>query len=263
MMRSSLSADRQAPTIKNIKYIRMKIALAGYGKMGKAIERIAIERGHEITLRTGRANQEELNRDKLSGTDVVIEFSSPEAAFGNVSRCLSAGVPVVCGTTGWNAQLAEAEALCLAHRSAFLQASNFSIGVNVFFALNGILARMMNAYPEYEVTLEETHHIHKKDAPSGTAISIAEKILANLDRKKKWTETQPNTPDELSIIAHRAGEVPGTHVVKYHSPIDDIELIHTAHNRDGFALGAVVAAEFLKGKQGIFKMSDVLGLKDC
>jgi 4-hydroxy-tetrahydrodipicolinate reductase len=241
----------------------MRIALAGYGKMGKTIERIALERGHEISLRTGRANQDELNRDKLSGTDVVIEFSSPESAFGNVSKCLAVGIPVVCGSTGWNEQLEQANALCIAHQTAFLHASNFSIGVNIFFSINAALARIMNTYPEYEVTLEEIHHTHKKDAPSGTAISIAEKILANLNRKNIWVNTQPKAPNELSIIAHRVGEVPGTHSVKYHSPIDDIELIHTAHNREGFALGAVVAAEFLKGKQGIFKMSDVLGLKDC
>lgn len=238
----------------------MKIALVGYGKMGKTIERIAIDRGHEIVLRISSSNRNELDQEHLSQADVVIEFTNPEAAFENVQKCLSAGKPVVCGSTGWNDKLAEAQKICLDNNTALLQSSNFSIGVNVFFEINSILAKIMNVYPEYEVSIDETHHTHKKDAPSGTAITIAEKILENLDRKKLWVKTQPNDPQELSITAYRIDEVPGTHLVKYSSAIDDIELTHTAHNRDGFALGAVVAAEFLHGKKGIFEMKDVLGL---
>lgn len=238
----------------------MKIALVGYGKMGKTIERIAQQRGHEVVLRITSSNQNELSKENLMKADVVIEFTSPESAFENVQKCLQAGTPVVCGSTGWNDKLEIAKETCMAHHTALLQSSNFSIGVNVFFEINAILAKMMNAYPEYEVSIEETHHTHKKDAPSGTAISIAERILENLNRKNIWVKTQPNATNELSIIAHRIDEVPGTHLVKYSSDIDDIELIHTAHNRDGFALGAVVAAEFLGDKKGVFTMKDVLGL---
>ena len=238
----------------------MKIALVGYGKMGKTIERIAIERGHEVVLKISSSNKNELTKEHLAMADVVIEFTNPEVALENVQQCLSAGIPVVCGSTGWNDQLDQAYKTCAENNTAMLQSSNFSIGVNVFFEINSLLAQMMNTLPEYEVSIEETHHTHKKDAPSGTAITIAEKILANLDRKKKWANTQPNGADDLSITAHRKDEVPGTHLVKYSSVIDDIELIHTAHNRDGFALGAVVSAEFILGKKGIFTMKDVLGL---
>lgn len=238
----------------------MKIALVGYGKMGKTIERIAIERGHEVVLRINSSNQGELNADNLAHADVVIEFTNPEAAFENVRKCLLAKTPVVCGSTGWNEKLAEAHKICLENNTAMLQSSNFSIGVNVFFEINALLANMMNQYSNYDVSIEETHHTHKKDAPSGTAITIAERILAQLERKKTWSITQPFAANELSIIAHRIDELPGTHLVKYSSAIDDIELIHTAHNRDGFALGSVVAAEFLMDKKGIFTMKDVLGL---
>ena len=238
----------------------MKIALIGYGKMGKTIERIAQERGHVIVLRISSSNQNDLIKENLIKADVAIEFTNPESAFENVQKSLQAGLPIVCGSTGWNDKLELARKTCIEHDAALLQSSNFSIGVNVFFEINALLAQMMNAYPEYEVSIEETHHTHKKDAPSGTAISIAERILENLNRKKIWVKTQPKEDNELSIIAHRIDEVPGTHSVKYSSAIDDIELIHTAHNRDGFALGAVVAAEFLAGKKGVFNMKDVLGL---
>jgi 4-hydroxy-tetrahydrodipicolinate reductase len=238
----------------------MKIALIGYGKMGRTIERIAQQRGHEIVLRISSSNQNDLSKENLIKADVAIEFTNPESAFENVQKALQAGMPIVCGSTGWNDKLELAKEICIAHNAALLQSSNFSIGVNVFFEINSILARMMNAYPEYDVRIEETHHTHKKDAPSGTAISIAERILKNLNRKEIWVETQPNDDNELSILAHRIDEVPGTHSVKYTSDIDDIELIHTAHNRDGFALGAVVAAEFLAEKKGVFNMKDVLGL---
>lgn len=238
----------------------MKIALVGYGKMGKAIERIALDRGHEIVLRIDSKTRSLLDSPEIRRADVVIEMTHPEAAFDNVSRCLNAGVPVVCGSTGWNERVPEAQKLALRNGTAFLQSSNFSIGVNVFFSINATLAAIMNHYPQYEVSMEEIHHIHKKDKPSGTAITLAERIIQHLDRKKSWVESQPGVPELLSIHPIREDEAPGTHSVKYSSPIDDIELIHTAHNRDGFALGAVVAAEFLQGKSGIYGMNDVLGL---
>lgn len=239
----------------------MDIALIGYGKMGKAIERICLQRGHRVILRIGRSNREELRN--LGQADVAIEFTNPEAAYGNVRSCIQAGVPVVCGSTGWNEHLPEAEQYCLEQGGALLQASNFSIGVNLFFELNARLARMMNACPEYVVSMEEIHHVQKKDAPSGTAITIAERILAELDRKHSWTINMPAEDAELPIHVVRTDEVPGTHLVRYCSPIDDIELIHTAHNRDGFAVGAVLAAEFLKDKKGVFNMRDVLGIQSA
>jgi 4-hydroxy-tetrahydrodipicolinate reductase len=238
----------------------MKIALVGYGKMGKTIERIALERGHEILLRVDSKNRSVLYGEQIKSADVVIEMTNPEAAFENVTACLKAGVPVVCGSTGWNERVPEARELAKQCQTAFLQTSNFSIGVNIFFSINAALATIMNQYPQYEVSMEEIHHVHKKDHPSGTAITLAERIIEQLDRKKSWVESQPGIPELLSIHPIREEEAPGTHSVKYSSPVDDIELIHTAHNRDGFALGAVVAAEFLKGKTGIFGMNDVLGL---
>lgn len=238
----------------------MKIALVGYGKMGKAIERIALERGHHILFRVDSKNRSILYGEQIKSADVVIEMTNPEAAFENVAACLKSGVPVVCGSTGWNDRLPEAKALAKQYNTAFLQTSNFSIGVNVFFSINAALAAIMDQYPQYEVSMEEVHHVHKKDKPSGTAITLAERIIEKLTRKKNWVESQPGIPDLLSIHPIRQEEAPGTHSVKYSSPIDDIELIHTAHNRDGFALGAVVAAEFLDGKTGIFGMNDVLGL---
>jgi len=238
----------------------MNIALIGYGKMGHAIEQIAIERGHTIVLKITTSNKEELNEFSLNNVDVAIEFTRPDSARENVSICLEAGVNVVCGTTGWNEELAEVEKLAISKSRALLQASNFSIGVNIFFEINKLLAKLMNGRPDYEVSIEETHHTHKKDAPSGTAITLAEQILERLDNKKTWALNFMNEPSILPIVAHRIDEVPGTHSIKYTSSVDDIELIHTAHNRDGFALGAVLAAEFIAGKKGIFTMKDVLGI---
>ncbi|WP_344823723.1 4-hydroxy-tetrahydrodipicolinate reductase [Rurimicrobium arvi] len=238
----------------------MKIALVGYGKMGKAIERIALSRGHEIVLRISSQNRQLLFSETIKEADVVIEMTNPEAAFDNVKACLDAGVSVVCGSTGWNNEVPAAKQLAEEKGVAFLQTSNFSIGVNVFFSINEVLADIMNKYPEYEVSMEEVHHIHKKDKPSGTAITLAERIIAHLDRKKRWEESQPGAAEVLSIHPVREDEAPGTHSVKYSSAIDDIELIHTAHNRDGFAQGAVVAAEFIAGKKGVYTMRDVLGL---
>jgi 4-hydroxy-tetrahydrodipicolinate reductase len=238
----------------------MRIALIGYGKMGKNIERIARQRGHEIVLRISTANKHELNEENLRHADVAIEFTQPEAAQANVVACLSADVPVVCGTTGWNEGLAHAEFKAIEHNTAFLQASNFSIGVNVFFELNKLLASLMDEQSDYKVSMEETHHTQKKDAPSGTAITLAEQIVENLKRIKHWTKGATSQPDLLGIESYRVENVPGTHHIKYSSAVDDIDIIHTAHNRDGFALGAILAAEFIYGKSGIFTMKDVLGI---
>lgn len=236
----------------------MNIALIGYGKMGHAIEAIALQRGHTIGLKISSSNRHELDAAHMQGIDVAIEFTNPEAAKENVLACLATGTPVVCGSTGWNEELREVVKRVDEFGGAFLHASNFSIGVNIFFEVNKQLARLMNSQPEYEISVEETHHIHKKDAPSGTAITLATQILDNVERKKTWALNFMNNPDILPIVAHRIDNVPGTHHVKYSSAIDDIEISHTAHSRDGFALGAVLAAEFLAGKKGVFSMRDVL-----
>lgn len=238
----------------------MNIALIGYGKMGKAIEAIAVKRGHQVVLKIRSANKEEFTVENLKKADVAIEFTSPASALENVSLCMEAGVPVICGSTGWNEQLAQAEEQCRATGTAFLQASNFSIGVNIFFEINKRLAVLMNGHDEYEVTVEEIHHTEKKDAPSGTGITIAEQIIAAVDRKEQWVEETAKTQQELAIVSKRIENVPGTHAVKYSSPIDDIEIIHTAHTREGFALGAVLAAEFIQQRKGVFTMQDVLGM---
>ncbi len=238
----------------------MNIALIGYGKMGKTIERIALAAGHSIVLKIGRGNTEDLNADRLKAVDVAIEFSRPESAYDNICRCLEAGVPVICGTTGWLDKLENVKAICLDRKGAFLYASNFSVGVNLFFALNRQLARLMTNYPQYAPSLLEIHHIHKLDAPSGTAITLAEDLMAALPKKQKWVNTASGAPDELSILSERSGEVPGTHEVRYTSAIDTITIRHEAHSREGFAHGALVAAEWIVGKEGCFEMKDVLGL---
>jgi 4-hydroxy-tetrahydrodipicolinate reductase len=239
----------------------MRIALIGYGKMGHTIERIALERGHDIVLRITSSNKAEMTATNLHMADVCIEFTNPEAAKDNVAECLNAGVPVVCGTTGWNEGLNIAKMRTMDNNTSFLHASNFSIGVNIFFEINKRLAALMNDQPDYEVSIEETHHTQKKDAPSGTAITLAEQILENMPRKKHWEKETTTNPDNFPIIAHRIENVPGTHNIKYSSAIDDIEIIHTAHNRDGFALGAVMAAEYIHNKKGVFTMQDVLGIR--
>lgn len=238
----------------------MKIVLVGYGKMGQTIERIAVSRGHEVVLRISSANKDELTSSRLQEADVAIEFTRPESARGNVLKCLSGGINVVSGTTGWNEGLQEAGNMAIADNRAFLHASNFSIGVNIFFEVNKVLARLMNGQEEYEVSIEETHHTAKKDAPSGTAITLAQQVLAEVARKKQWVLNDANGGEVLPIMAYRVEDVPGTHKVTYSSAIDDIELVHTAHSRDGFALGAVLAAEFLAGKTGVYSMKDVLGI---
>lgn len=238
----------------------MRIALIGYGKMGHAIEEIALEKGHEIVLRITINNLEDYTDDNLRKADLAIEFTHPDAAFDNIKRCLELGIPVVSGTTGWLHRYEEAVNVCKQQSGALLVASNFSIGVNIFFEVNKRLAELMSNHAEYEINLEEIHHTQKKDAPSGTAITLAEQILARVHRKKKWVNHLSDNIDELEIISERIDPAPGTHKVKYQSSIDDIEIIHTAHNRKGFAAGAVLAAEFLAGRKGIYTMKDVLGL---
>lgn len=238
----------------------MNIALIGYGKMGKVIEQIALSRGHAVNLKIDLNNINDFTKENLSKSDVAIEFTGPHSAYDNVMRCLEAGIPVVCGSTGWLDQFEKVSEYCTKRNGALLYASNFSIGVNIFFALNKHLARIMDHQPDYEVTMTEIHHTAKKDAPSGTAITLAEGILENLDRKKSWVNHASLNASELPILSVREDPAPGTHQIKYHSEVDDIDIIHTAHNRNGFALGAVLAAEFLKNKKGIFSMQDVLAL---
>jgi 4-hydroxy-tetrahydrodipicolinate reductase len=233
----------------------MKIVLVGYGKMGKTIERVAMERGHVISGRIDVDNQQDLETVEA---DVAIEFSHPEAAFTNVVRCLERGIPVVCGTTGWLDRKREAESLVTSRGGTFFYASNYSIGVNIFFKLNEHLARMMNNFESYDVSIDEVHHTQKKDAPSGTAITLAEGVMKNLARKKKWVNTSAGKAQEIEIHSFRIHDVPGTHVIKYASAIDDLEIRHTAHSREGFALGAVMVAEWLPGKRGVLNMDDFL-----
>ena len=238
----------------------MKIALIGYGKMGKAIEEMALHRGHEIVLTIDQPNLHEFTKENLAKADVAIEFTGPHSALENVRKCLELNVPVVCGSTGWAEHLDEMKKLCAVKNGAFIYSSNYSVGVNIFFEVNKKLATLMAAHKEYEVILEETHHTQKKDAPSGTAITLAEQILEQVKRKKQWVNDLSDNPEDLEIISQRIDPTPGTHSVKYSSGIDNIEIIHTAHNRKGFASGAVLAAEFLKDRKGFFGMKEVLGL---
>ena len=232
----------------------MKIALLGYGKMGQTIERIALERGHEIVLKKDEFNTYE----GLSNADVAIDFSIPMVAVSNISSCFHANVPVISGTTGWLEDYDEMVALCVAKNGAFISSSNFSLGVNLFFELNEYLAKMMSKFDSYQVEMEEIHHTQKLDAPSGTAISLAKGVIEN-SAYTKWTLDNPK-PTEIHIEAKRIENIPGTHTVTYNSVVDSIEIKHTAHNRDGFALGAVIAAEWIVGKKGVFTMKDVLEL---
>lgn len=238
----------------------MNIALIGYGKMGKAIHEIAKQRGHEAVLIIDLDNQADFNAENLAKVDVAIEFTSPHTAFANVIKCLEHKVPVVCGSTGWLDKLDEAKKVAAENKTGLIVASNFSVGVNIFFEVNKRLAQLMAGQDSYDVTLKEIHHTAKKDAPSGTAITLAEQVLDAVTRKSNWVNDVAQNPAELSIISERIDPAPGTHFVKYSSAVDDIEIIHTAHNRTGFALGAVLAAEFLKGKEGFFGMKEVLNL---
>ncbi|MFH1005309.1 MAG: 4-hydroxy-tetrahydrodipicolinate reductase [Bacteroidota bacterium] len=243
----------------------MKIALFGYGKMGKEIEQIALQK-HTIALKIDLHNAESFSKNELMKCDVAIEFSTPHSVVTNILKCFEANIPVVVGTTGWYDKLEEVKKICKEKNQCLFYSSNFSIGVNIFFELNKQLAKMMNNYPDYQVSIEEIHHIYKLDAPSGTAISLANQIIDNISRKKKWINTlsvssQIEREDELPIISTREDEVTGTHIVKYHSAIDDIEIMHKAHNRKGFATGAMIAAEFIANKKGIFTMDDLMNPK--
>lgn len=237
----------------------MKLALIGYGKMGKIIEEIAVQRKHEVVLKIDINNLSDFTKENISKADVAIEFTGPHSAFENVKKVISFGMPVVCGSTGWLDKLDEIKKWVAEKNGAFLYASNFSIGVNIFFELNKKLAALMASHTDYEAIIEETHHTQKKDAPSGTAITLAEQILEQNKKKKRWVNEVSENPEDLEIISQRIDPAPGTHSVKYSSVIDDIEIIHTAHSRKGFALGAVMAAEFINAKKGFFSMKDVLG----
>lgn len=233
----------------------MNIILLGYGKMGRIIERIAVERGHTISARISADNPGDI---ALIKGDVAIEFSHPDAAFANIQACLERGIPVVCGTTGWLARRPEIEHLCHEKEGTFFYASNFSLGVNVFFKVNEYLARVLNNFTEYDVEMDEIHHTEKRDAPSGTAITLAEGVLKHMSRKHGWVNENSEKPEDLVIKSFRIAQIPGTHVVKYSSPIDDIEIKHTAHSREGFAKGAVHVAEWIKDKKGVLSMDDFL-----
>jgi 4-hydroxy-tetrahydrodipicolinate reductase len=240
----------------------MKIALIGYGKMGQAIDAIATAKGHEVVLRIDMNSQHLLEKEHLSKVDVAIEFTTPETAYHNILKCFEANVPVVSGTTGWLEKLPEIKALTVEKKQGFLHATNFSIGVNIFFEVNKRLASLMAGQPQYNVQMEEIHHTQKKDAPSGTAITLAEQVLASVTRKTGWVNEETSKPESLAIISKRIDPAPGTHTITYTSAIDDISITHTAHSREGFAAGAVVAAEWLKGKTGVFSMKEVLGIGD-
>jgi 4-hydroxy-tetrahydrodipicolinate reductase len=246
----------------------MKIALIGYGKMGKLIEQLTKERGHEVILIIDTHNQSDLQSERFKEADVAIEFSTPHSVLSNVEAAFAAHVPIVVGTTGWYDEIPAVKTKCESGNNTLLYASNFSIGVNVFFHVNKVLAQLMNRYPQYEVQVEEIHHTQKLDAPSGTAITIAEGIIEGLDRKNKWVnevvgqhEGRVNQAAELLIESHRIDQVPGTHTVVYSSEVDEIEFKHTAHNRAGFALGAIIAAEWLAGKRGFYSISDMFDFK--
>ena len=234
----------------------MKIALLGYGKMGKVIEKIALERGHEIVLKKSR----NVNFESLQNADVAIDFSIPNAAVDNISTCFENGIPVISGTTGWLEHYPKMVQLCEEKKGAFIYASNFSLGVNIFFELNEYLAKMMSQFTQYETSIQEIHHTQKLDAPSGTAITLAESIINNSDYSS-WALDEAKNSDELVINAERIPNVPGTHIITYQSAVDTIEIKHEAHSREGFALGAVVAAEWIFGKKGVYTMKDVLNLK--
>ncbi|NQX42484.1 4-hydroxy-tetrahydrodipicolinate reductase [Pedobacter steynii] len=246
----------------------MKVALLGYGKMGQIIERFALERGHEVVLKINADNLDDLNKSNLSKADVAIDFSAPDAAISNIYACFEANLPIVVGTTGWYGQLQEVKNECLSSNNTLLYGSNFSIGVNIFFHVNKVLAKLMSNFPAYDVQVEEIHHTQKLDSPSGTAMTIAEGIIEELDGKTEWVNELVGSPfedvikkEQVLIESHRIENVPGTHTVVYSSEVDDIELKHTAHSRAGFALGAIVAAEWLQNKQGFYNIADIFNFK--
>ncbi len=245
----------------------MNIALLGYGKMGKEIEAIALQRGHTIVLKVDETNAATFTKEDLQKADVAIEFSTPHTVISNIKKCFEAQVPIVVGTTGWYDSFTEIEKECQQKNGALFHATNFSLGVNLFFKVNSYLAELMNKYDSYNVEMEEIHHIHKLDSPSGTAITIAEDIIGEFDKKNEWVDVKADDdvtihqPQHLIIESYREGEVPGTHAVIYDSDVDRIELKHVAHGRQGFALGAVIAAEWLKGKNGFYSVKEMYDFK--
>jgi len=236
----------------------MRIVLIGYGKMGKEIERISLERGHEIVAKIDIDNNHELDLLSKDSVDVAIEFSNPTSAYRNIVKCIEKQIPVVCGTTGWLDKKLEVESLTQKHQSTFFYASNYSIGVNLFFKLNKFLAKLMHGHKQYDIYTNEIHHLEKKDAPSGTAITLAEGILDEYSSKKSWVNNQIPNEEEIAIWSQRESTIPGTHSIKYISKVDQIEITHEAFNREGFAIGAVIAAEWIKDKKGILGMDDLL-----
>ena len=236
----------------------MKIALLGYGKMGKEIEAIALQRHHTIVLKVDETNSASITKTDLQQADVAIEFSTPHTVISNIKKCLDAQLPIVIGTTGWYDLFKDIENECQQKNGTIFHSTNFSLGVNIFMKVNSYLAALMNKYTNYDVSMEEIHHIHKLDKPSGTAITLANQVLDKIERKKNWsiTDTKPET---LFIKDVREGEVPGTHIIKYTSAVDDIEIMHKAHSRQGFALGAIIAAEYICDKKGIFTMENLMG----
>ncbi|UII30304.1 4-hydroxy-tetrahydrodipicolinate reductase [Fulvivirga ulvae] len=238
----------------------MNILLLGYGKMGRAIEAIAIERGHNIVGKINENNLNDIKKHNSTNTDVAIEFSQPDAAYNNINYCIDNSIPVLSGTTGWLDKKADIETLCKQKEGTFFYASNYSIGVNLFFRLNEQLATLMYSFEEYNVDIEEIHHTEKKDSPSGTAITLAEGILKHTPHKKQWINKPYGAKEDLVINSIREDKVPGTHTIKYSSSVDDIEIKHTAHSREGFAKGAVMVAEWLRDKKGVLDMNDFLKL---
>lgn len=235
----------------------MNVAIIGYGKMGREIEQVLLSRGHNIPLIIDINNIDQFTKENLEGIDVAIEFTAPHTAYDNICKCLEFGVPVVCGTTAWLDRYNNILELCNKKEGTFFYSSNYSVGVNIFFKINAMLSRLMNPYPEYDVTVEEVHHTQKKDSPSGTAVTIAEGILENLERKDKWVGETTTEPTELEVLGIRRSIVPGTHTVTWESKIDMLEIRHTAKGRKGFAVGAVIAAEFINNKKGVYTMEDL------
>lgn len=238
----------------------MNIAIIGYGKMGKIIENLAIEKGHKITLKIDDTNLNELTVENLKKSDVAIEFTNPEAAFKNINLCFDAKIPVISGTTGWLDKFDQIEKRCKTENQAFFYASNYSLGVNIFFKLNQHLAKIMNQFGGFDVSVDETHHIHKLDAPSGTAITIAEGIIENMDRKETWVKENTENDAQIAVKSFRVGEHPGEHTVTYSSNVENIKITHESKNREGLAQGAIMAAEFIIGKTGILGMDDLLNI---
>lgn len=236
----------------------MKIAIIGYGKMGRVIERIATERGHTISAKI-TSKESDFSPELLKHSDVAIEFSVPSAAIDNITKCFDAKVPVVVGTTGWMDRFEEITALCSIKKGGLFYASNFSVGVNIFFKVNQLLAKLMNTQA-YEVSMKEIHHTQKLDSPSGTALTLANQILHNVDRKSSWVESNSANEDQIAIQAERIADTPGTHFITYENDIDKIEIMHEAKGREGFALGSILAAEYMVNKEGVFGMDDLLKL---